>query len=84
MSTDYPPVSDTARIQALERLATTLNARIEQISIDMRVSFQQSAAYQEQRFSSLEKQIAEMKGEILGAFNQLLSIIDSRLPPKER
>ena len=84
MSTDYPPLpSIDARVQALERLTTTLNARIEQLSQDMSASFRQAAMYQEHRFNLLEEQIAQMKHEILAAFSQLLAVIDTRLPPKE-
>lgn len=100
MSTDFPPTpSIDARVQALERLTTTLNARIEQLSQDMSASFRQAAAYQlqterkiEARFDAIDASIARlaskedmgaMKSEILSAFNQLLSILDTRLPPKE-
>lgn len=91
MSTDYPPLpSIDARVQALERLTTTLNARIEQLSQDMSASFRQAAAYQlqterkiEARFDAVDASIASMKSEILTAFGQLLTIIDTRLPPKE-
>jgi exonuclease VII large subunit len=93
MSTDFPPTpSIDARVQALERLTTTLNARIEQLSQDMSASFRQSVTYQEHRFKLLEEamaslaskdDLAAMKNEILSAFKQLLTVIDARLPPKE-
>jgi outer membrane murein-binding lipoprotein Lpp len=81
MGTDYPPTpSQEARIQALERLTTTLNARIEQLSNDMARSFRQQVTYEEQRFNQLENKIDSMKTEILDAFTQLLTIIKTRLP----
>lgn len=80
MGTFPPTPSVDARVQALERLTVTLNARIEQLSQDMSASFRQAAMYQEHRFNLLEEQIAQMKHEILAAFNQLLTIVDTRLP----
>jgi TolA-binding protein len=84
MSTDYPPVpSDQARIQALERLIVTLNARIEQLSIQMNQGFHQAYVFQDERFTKIEEELASMKGEILSAFNALLTMVDARLPKKD-
>lgn len=90
MSTDFPPAppSNDARIRALERLTTTLNAQYEQLSLDMLNSFRQAALYQEHRFNlideqfaSLEKQITDAKNEILGAFNGLLEVLKNTGAP---
>lgn len=98
MGTDFPPLpSVDARVQALEHLTTTLNARIAQLSLDMASSFRQAAAYQlqterklEERFDIVDASMARlqadmgaMKDEILATFQQLLTVIDTRLPQKK-
>lgn len=88
MGTDFPPTpSIDARVAMLER-------KFEQLSQDVIASFRLAAAGQlqteqklEQRFNTVDASLARvqadmasMKTEILTAFNQLLTIIDTRLP----
>ncbi|MBA2396515.1 MAG: hypothetical protein H0V70_27640 [Ktedonobacteraceae bacterium] len=111
MSTKLPPLS--ARVTALERSQTILNARIEEIAEDVADSFEQQVPYQvriEQKIDALTEEVAAIKAtmatkedvaasvvaseermqgsiaalekRVLNAFQQLLTVIDQRLPPQ--
>lgn len=92
-------MSDRTRLDAQERMITTLNARIEKLAADMTASFRQQAAYQLQleqhldtRFDAVHQDIQVLRVEMtakletiesrfIDAFQQLLKVLDSRLPP---
>jgi hypothetical protein len=87
MSTQLPRLE--ARISAQERLTTMLHARVEELSQDMDASFKQLAGYQvgterkiDAHFDEVKTQMASMEGRILDAFQQLIAMIDTRLPPQ--
>lgn len=95
-----PLPSIDARMQAQERLSTILHARIEQLSQDMQASFHQLAAYQiqaekrmDERFDAIESRLegmatkqdlTTMEDRILGAFQNLMNVIEDRLPKQEQ
>lgn len=97
MSTHLPPVE--ARIAAQERLQTILNARIEELAIDMQASFRDLGAYHEHLDARLDRieanmatkadiveikaDMAAMETRILSAFEQLLARLDAHLPAKD-
>lgn len=66
MSTNLPPIE--ARIAAQERIQTILNARIEELGIDMQASFRELATYHEQLDARLDRIEANMatKDDIAG------------------
>jgi hypothetical protein len=93
--TQLPPRIE-ARVSAQERRQINIEARLEELSEDMVASFKQQLAKQAQfeqkvdaRFDTIETKIATMatKEDIAGlekrmldAFQQLVAVIETRLP----
>jgi chromosome segregation ATPase len=85
-----------ARISAQEHLTVILHARIEELSQDIDASFDKLAKYQIEterttaaRFDKVDADINEVKAQMasmetrmLDAFQQLITMIDTRLPPR--
>jgi hypothetical protein len=94
--TQQQPVRIEARVSAQERRQLNIDARIEELAEDMTASFKAQAAYQvriEAKVDHLEAEIGTMKADMatkediaalekrmLDAFQQLLTVIDQRLP----
>lgn len=71
----------TARVSALERAQLNLQARIEELAEDMDKSFLQQTKYLEQ---VIAEKIAVSEARMLAAFQQVIALLNERLPPPQK